>query len=247
MSLFGTVKSKCQIMLATQAPAPEEQAAAGQRAMQALLGCLGAAQPPPPPLPPQPVAGSSVGAAAAAAQPGPLLEDLPVSGRAGGPAAPLHAAAAHPAPPAPPRAMGPGQGAGATCSAGPEPGAPEALRALVGALRNMGHLCAVAAAAAGALSASGALDSAPSRLAADPALAPRLQPGLAAVQACALELGCACYVLHATDASLGTSLLAASKESQWCLEKNRTPCADAGVISTHWLPACNVAAGAPLV
>ena len=191
--------------------------------MQALLGCLGAAQPPPPPPPPpQPVAGPSAGPAAAAPQQGPKLVDLPVGGQAGGSAAPLQAAAVPggsvlskaPEAPAPPRAMGPAQGAWASCSAGPEPGAPEALRALVGALRNRGHLCAVAAAAAGALSASGALDSAPSRLAADPALAPRLQPGLAAVQACALELGCACYVLHATDASLGTSLLAASKENQ---------------------------------
>ena len=202
-----------------QAPAPGEQAAAGQRAMQALLGCLGAAQTPPPP-PPQPLASSAVGPAAAATQPGPSSGGPPVGGQAGGPAAPLHAAAlpggpalpGHPAPPASPGGPGLAQGAEAGRAAefrgtagesgrtnastrsgpGSERGAPEALRALVGALRDTGHLRAVSAAAAGALSWSGAFDSAPSRLTADPALAPRLQPGLAATQARAWELRGAC-------------------------------------------------------
>ena len=92
------------------------------------------------------------------------------------------------APPAPARSVPAAQGAGASRNVGPDLRAPGALRALVGALQNTDHLCAVAAAAAGALSASGALDSAPSRLAAEPALAPRLQPGLAAIQARALDV-----------------------------------------------------------
>jgi len=165
-------------------PGAAQAAAEGQRAVEALFVCLGAAPLPAPPAAP-PAApglpagglagpGSAAGSAAApdrapdapaglALPPGPLVP-------AGGGGAPAE-------PPPGPVAADPGTGLDA-------PAAGSALCELVGRLTRAEDAAAVAAAAAGALAWAGAFDSAPSRLAAAPGLAPRLQPGLAAVQAC---------------------------------------------------------------
>ena len=169
-------------------PGAAQAAAEGQRAVEALFVCLGAAPlPAPPPPPPQ----RAAPAVALVTAPG-----LPADGSA----APGPAAAPDRAPDAPAGLAAPGPldtagggGAPAELPPGPvkadpgaglgTPAAGSALCELVGRLTRAEDAAAVAAAAAGALAWAGAFDSAPSRLAAAPGLAPRLQPGLAAVQA----------------------------------------------------------------